>query len=243
MAAINAHNKLHKAAPFILQRNEAYIGVLIDDLVTKGVDEPYRMFTSRAEYRILLRQDNADSRLTPLGQILGLATKERLNLQKQKEAAVNQIKTFLTQQNAEPAQINPLLNTQGTAQISQKTKYSDLLGRPQINIVQIIDTCPELQNFISTINSPCPISEILESCEIAIKYEGYIEREKNMAEKIIKFDQHKIPEDFDYSKLSSLSIESRSKLSKIRPTTIGQASRIPGVSPSDINILLIFMGR
>ncbi len=243
MAAINAHLKLNNSPEFVLKRDEAYIGVLIDDLVTKGVDEPYRMFTSRAEYRILLRQDNADDRLTKKGYETGLVSEARYKLSESKKEAVSVFTKFLKKFSTEPDEINPYLKKIETSIISQKTKFSEILSRPQVNISDLISSVSELKEFSEQFIYPCPQSEILESCEISLKYEGYIEREKNMAAKLIKFENHLIPENFDYSRLFSLSTEARTKLSKILPRTIGQASRIPGVSPSDINILLIFLGR
>ena len=243
MAAINAHLKLNNTSPIVLKRNQAYIGVLIDDLVTKGVDEPYRMFTSRAEYRILLRQDNADVRLTKIGHDIGLAKTERLDLLGSKQKMIAEISDYVKCLNVMPSSINSFLENAGTSAINQKVKASDLLGRPQLTIFDLKHQLPEFSSFVDSFKPICPIEEILESCEIAIKYEGYIEREKNFAKKIIKFDSQLIPEDFDYLRISSLSTEARSKLIKIKPKTIGQASRIPGVSPSDINILLVFLGR
>jgi tRNA uridine 5-carboxymethylaminomethyl modification enzyme len=242
MAAINAHQKINNSTPLVLNRNEAYIGVLIDDLVTKGVDEPYRMFTSRAEYRILLRQDNADSRLTKIGFDLGLATKERLETLQNKVKFTNVITAFLKDFSVDPAIINSMLEKAGTSIINQKTKTVDLLGRPQINLVDLLKNIPEFSSIENEIPAELK-SEILESCEIGIKYKGYIEREKQLANKLLKFEELSIPANFEYEKLSSLSTEARQKLGKIQPQTIGQALRIPGVSPSDINILLVFLGR
>ncbi len=242
MAAINAHQKINNASSIVLNRNEAYIGVLIDDLVTKGVDEPYRMFTSRAEYRILLRQDNADSRLTKIGFDLGLATKERLEILQNKIEFTNVISTFLKDYSVDPTKINTMLELAGTSIINQKTKAVDLLGRPQINLIDLLKNIPEFSKIENEIPAELK-SEILESCEIGIKYKGYIEREKQLANKLLKFEELSIPANFEYEKLSSLSTEAKQKLGKIQPKTIGQALRIPGVSPSDINILLVFIGR
>ncbi|MBI5540588.1 MAG: tRNA uridine-5-carboxymethylaminomethyl(34) synthesis enzyme MnmG [Bacteroidia bacterium] len=242
MAAINAHQKINNSTSLVLNRNEAYIGVLIDDLVTKGVDEPYRMFTSRAEYRILLRQDNADSRLTKIGLDLGLATKDRYDVLQNKTKFTSVISTFLKDISVDPILVNPMLELAGTSTINQKIKAIDLLGRPQINVIDLLKFIPEF----APIEQEIPLelkSEILESCEIEIKYRGYIEREKQLANKLLKFEELSIPADFEYEKLSSLSTEARQKLAKIQPKTIGQALRIPGVSPSDINILLVFLGR
>ena len=242
MAALNAHQKINNSHSIVLNRNDAYIGVLIDDLVTKGVDEPYRMFTSRAEYRILLRQDNADSRLTKIGFKLGLASKERFNLLKTKENNIAIITDFLKDFSVEPSLINQMLEQSGTAIINQKVKAIDLLSRPQINISELIKNIPEFNSIENNIPSALK-TEILEHCEIEIKYSGYIEREKQIAAKLLKFENLTIPAKFDYLKISSLSTEARQKLIKIKPKTLGQALRIPGVSPSDINILLIYMGR
>lgn len=243
VAAINAHNKLNNISEFILKREEAYIGVLIDDLVTKGVDEPYRMFTSRAEYRILLRQDNADERLTETGYRLGLATNERHGLFKSKHDLAHIIIKIINSSRAEPRIINPYLEAIGSACIQQKTKVSEILSRPHVSLTGIVDSLTQLKEDIFKLDFPVPACEILEYCEILIKYAGYLEREKNSAAKLTRFDHQRIPDDFDYSCLSSVSTEARIKLNQIQPKTIGQASRIPGVSPTDINILLIFLGR
>lgn len=240
ISAINAHNKVNNSSEFILNRNDAYIGVLIDDLVTKGVDEPYRMFTSRAEYRILLRQDNADKRLTKIGYNLGLASKERYNTFIKKDNIIKSLTKFLKEYSVEPTYINPFLKDIETSIINQKTKAIDLLARPQINLEFLLNHIKELQNI------PIPLklkNEIIQCCEIENKYKGYIEREKHFANKLLKFNKLTIPQKFDFNRLLSLSTEARQKLAKIKPKTIGQASRIPGVSPSDINILLVFLGR
>ncbi len=240
IAAINAHQKINKLPELILKRNQAYIGVLIDDLVTKGVDEPYRMFTSRAEYRILLRQDNADARLTKIGYELGLANIKRQKILLLKEKYILTLHTLLKKLSIEPTIINPILEKYETNIINQKTKAIDLLSRPQINLELLISNIKELQS----ISIPIEIrNEVVQCCEIGVKYIGYIEREKQFASKLLKHDELKIPVDFDYNKLSSLSTEARQKFNKIKPKTIGQASRISGVSPSDINILLVFLGR
>ncbi|OFX37917.1 MAG: tRNA uridine-5-carboxymethylaminomethyl(34) synthesis enzyme MnmG [Bacteroidetes bacterium GWA2_32_17] len=240
MAAINAHQKNNKSSEIILNRNDAYIGVLIDDLVTKGVDEPYRMFTSRAEYRILLRQDNADSRLTNIGYDIGLASKERYEIFKVKEEQIKILSEFLKNYSIEPKEINKTLKLVGTNEINQKTKAIDLLSRPQINIEMLFYN---IKGFNKISIAKELYNDVLQCCEIEIKYSGYIEREKHYANKALKFDELKIPVNFNFNKISSLSTEARQKLSKIKPKTIGQASRIPGVSPSDINILLVFLGR
>jgi tRNA uridine 5-carboxymethylaminomethyl modification enzyme len=306
IAGINAHLKLAGKEPLILKRNQAYIGVLIDDLVTKGVDEPYRMFTSRAEYRILLRQDNADLRLTNIGYKIGLASHERFRLINKKYELINDIIDFLTTATISPDEANPFLERISTTTINQKKKISEILSRPQVDLKSLIEIVPRgtIENYLaekadSSINAPQILEilfdadkeedtasnslsnndissltetfstlaadlllpyqnnayngsisgvkiikkEILESVEILIKYKGYIDREKRIADKILKLEEIKIPEKFDYTSLTSLSIESRQKLQKQRPKTISQASRIPGVSPADISILLVYFGR
>lgn len=241
IAAINAHLRINEREEFVLGRDQAYIGVLIDDLVTKGVDEPYRMFTSRAEYRILLRQDDADYRLTELSYKIGLASKKRYDICKEKYSERNRIIKFIKEFSVKPEVINEMLKKLGTAPIKQKIKLKDILVRPQVKLEELIDNIPELKNEIEEIRNRK--SEIIESAEIFIKYEGYIKREKKIAEKIKRLEHIKIKNDFDYNKILSLSTEARQKLSKIKPKTIGQASRISGVSPSDISVLLIYMGR
>jgi tRNA uridine 5-carboxymethylaminomethyl modification enzyme len=306
IAGINAHLKLSGNEPLILKRDQAYIGVLIDDLVTKGVDEPYRMFTSRAEYRILLRQDNADLRLTNIGYKIGLASHERFRLINKKYVLVNNIIDFLTTATISPDEANPFLERISTTTINQKKKISEILSRPQVELKSLIEIVPRgtIENYlaekaISSINATQILEiffdadkeenesynsllsngissltetfstlaadlllpyqnnaydgavsgvkiikkEILESVEILIKYKGYIDREKRIADKILKLEEIKIPDKFDYTNLTSLSIESRQKLQKQRPRTISQASRIPGVSPADISILLVYFGR
>lgn len=306
MAGINAHLKLRGKEPLILKRDQAYIGVLIDDLVTKGVDEPYRMFTSRAEYRILLRQDNADRRLTAVGYKVGLASEERLRLATKKYELVDDVVNFLVNATLAPDEVNPYLKEKNTAPVAQKKKISDILSRPQIDLDSLLKIVPrgtineyifekeeisrfshqlpellikevkleeskdkqllnnEISSFVDIFTTlkadlllPYQINnynakisgvniikkEILESAEILVKYKGYIEREKRIADKILKLEEVKIPENFDYSNLKSISTESRQKLQKHSPKTISQASRIPGVSPADISILLIYFGR
>ena len=240
MAGINAHLKLKDKEPFILKRSEAYIGVLIDDLVTKGVDEPYRMFTSRAEYRILLRQDNADFRLTEKSYKLGLASKERYDKMVDKRNSVENIIKFFKNNSAQPGELNKMLIEKGTSPLKQKTKLANILLRPQVSIYDIIDSQNSVKHFFDNLEAD---EEILESVEIMIKYEGYIEKESQLAEKFSKYENLVLKPDFDYDALKSLSFEAREKLSKIRPKTIGQASRISGVSPSDINVLLVFLNR
>ena len=240
MAGINAHLKINQKEPFILKRAEAYIGVLIDDLITKGVDEPYRMFTSRAEHRILLRQDNADRRLTKKGYDLGLATKERYLKYQEKESKVRNIINFINSESISPGQINTTLTEKNTTPLKQKVKLSTVLLRPQINLGALIAGNKKLQKFVSEHNID---KEILESAEIQIKYEGYIKKEEEIARKLDKFESIILKENFDYNSLQSISTEAREKLTKLKPKTIGQASRISGVSPSDINVLLVFLGR
>ena len=241
MAGINAHQKIENKEPFILGRDESYIGVLIDDLVTKGVDEPYRMFTSRAEYRILLRQDDADMRLTEKSHNIGLASKERFELMLQKKEQRDRIIDFCKTYSIKPAFVNDQLETLGTAKLREGCKLFNLVTRPQLSLNQISDFVPALKKLIDEI--PNRKEEIVEAAEIMMKYEGYIEREKMIADKITRLENINIKGKFDYSKINSLSTEARQKLSKIDPETIGQASRIPGISPSDINILLVLLGR
>ena len=241
MAGINAVLKLRKMPPFILQRDQAYIGVLIDDLVTKGVDEPYRMFTSRAEYRILLRQDDADERLTPLSNSLGLASDYRLNLLNDKILHRDQIVEFIKKYSITPQIINEYLEQCQTAPIRHSLKLVELLMRPQISLHEIEKQIPDLAQKIQSIQSRR--EEIREAAEITIKYSGYIEREKTNAKKLERLEHIAIPSNLDFRKITSLSMEARIKLSRIKPQTIGQASRIPGVSPSDVNILLVHFGR
>ncbi len=240
MAGINAHLTINKKKPFILKRHEAYIGVLIDDLITKGVDEPYRMFTSRAEYRILLRQDNADLRLTPIGYHLGLASQERYDNVLRKQKIIDEIIKITKKQSVSPAEAHSLLSERNTSQLKQKVKLNDLLLRPQINIYDLISISKPFSDSIKDIS---PNKEDLEGAEILVKYGGYIEKENDLVTKLSKLENIPLKEDFDYHSLKSLSTEAREKLSKIRPTTIGQASRISGVSPSDINVIAVFIGR
>ena len=241
MAGINAHLKLVEKDPFILKRSDAYIGVLIDDLITKGVDEPYRMFTSRAEYRILLRQDNADLRLTPAGFDIGLASADRLWRVTNKLEWIEKVKTFMRTNSVSPDQVNGFLESIDTAPIKQKVKLDSLLLRPQISFNQLIEHLDFLDNFTRGIGEDA--IEILEEAEILVKYDGYINKEQEIAEKLSKFDDMPLKPDFDYHGLPSLSTEARQKLTWIKPATIGQASRISGISPSDISVLLVFLGR
>jgi tRNA uridine 5-carboxymethylaminomethyl modification enzyme len=241
MAGINAHLKIAEREPFILKRSDAYIGVLIDDLITKGVDEPYRMFTSRAEYRILLRQDNADLRLTPAGFELGLASENRMKRVNHKLEWIEKVRKFMQITSVSPDQVNGFLEGMDTAPIRQKVKLDTLLLRPQVALADLIGHVDFLKEFTQQIGEGSV--EILEEAEILIKYEGYINKEQEIAEKLSKFDDMPLKPDFDYTGLVSLSTEARQKLSRIRPATIGQASRISGISPSDISVLLVFLGR
>ncbi|MFZ4454839.1 MAG: tRNA uridine-5-carboxymethylaminomethyl(34) synthesis enzyme MnmG [Bacteroidales bacterium] len=241
MAGINAHINCHGGESFILNRNEAYIGVLIDDLVTKGVDEPYRMFTSRAEYRILLRQDDADARLTPKGEKLGLARSERTSLLKDKTEEIDRLLAFARNYSIKPSIINEGLEKIGTSVLKHGCKLIDLIARPQVTIENIAELIPAFKEEIEKTASRK--EEILEAVEIQIKYSGYIERERIIADKINRLENIHIKGRFDYNTIPSLSTEARQKLTKIDPETIAQAGRIPGISPSDINILLVLMGR
>lgn len=273
MAGINAHLKLRGLDPFILRRDEAYIGVLIDDLVTKGVDEPYRMFTSRAEYRILLRQDNADFRLTEKSFRLGLASENRFRLMEEKYSRVSSLSVLLERKVVSPEAVNPILLSRGSAPVSGARSLKQILTRPQISLSDLFPLLPDsAQNFLEPIpsvttpfdslpfrfpaevrmssltgpglsGSPVCERSVVESCEIGIKYEGYIERERRMAEKISRLESIHIPEDFDFSRVSSLSTECRQKLMRYKPRTIAQASRISGISPADISVLLVYFGR
>lgn len=241
IAGINAHINCHGGKPFTLSRNEAYIGVLIDDLVTKGVDEPYRMFTSRAEYRILLRQDDADARLTPKAYELGLAKKERYDLYVEKKKEVERIVDFIENFSIRANLINDFLEKNGTSALKNGCKLVDLVNRPQLTIKQLSEGIAPLKAALDKI--PNRKEEITEAAEIQIKYKGYIDRETMIADKLKRLENIQIKGRFNYSTLQSLSTEARQKLTRIDPETIGQASRIPGISPSDINILLILMGR
>lgn len=242
IAGINAHQLVHELEPFTLARNEAYIGVLIDDLVTCGVDEPYRMFTSRAEHRILLRQDDADMRLTEKSYRLGLASRERYELMLSKRNQIDQLTTFCREYTVKPTVINPLLETHGMQPLTQGQRLHDLLLRPQLNVMMLAEALPDLTCQIEAIE-PIRRNEIIEAAEIAIKYRGYIERETLMAERVARLDNVTLKGKFDYTKIHQISTEARQKLQAIDPETVGQASRIPGVSPSDINILLVLLGR
>lgn len=242
MAGINAHLKINDKPAFVLKRSEGYIGVLIDDLITKGVDEPYRMFTSRAEYRILLRQDNADLRLTPLSHQIGLASDERMRMVERKKEGRNELVSFIEKNNALPEEVNNLFEEKETPIINQKTKIGQLLLRPQITINELSQTIDSLKEKINSIDEDIK-EETVESAEIKIKYQSYIDKEQEIADKLSKYDNLIIKDDFNYQALNSLSFEAREKLTKIRPKTIGQASRISGVSPSDISVLIIYISR
>lgn len=262
MAGINAHLKCCERDPFILRRDESYIGVLIDDLVTKGVDEPYRMFTSRAEYRILLRQDNADLRLTELSHSIGLADEFRYAYTQKKYEDAEHLKEFCENKNLTRQKVNPYLESVSSAPITDSKKISDLASRPEVSLSGLLSLCnPEIHSSIFGLemkgeeNPVLPPSqneekitgiyrkEVYDSVEIAIKYQGYIEREQRIADKIMKLEDLRIPEDFDFDKVSGLTIECRQKLKRYRPVTIAQASRISGISPADISVLLVYFGR
>lgn len=238
MAGINAHLKASEQDPFILKRSDAYIGVLIDDLISKGTDEPYRMFTSRAEYRTLLRQDNADLRLTELSYKMGLASQERMDKTRTKLEAVEKIKASLAEVSLTPEEINSFLEENNSAALTQKQKALQLLLRPGIQLNKLIAASPTLQQLTGT-----HTSEILEQVEIQVKYDVYIEKEKELVQRMSQLENLEIPNSFDYNKISSLSTEALQKFNKIRPRTLGQASRISGVNPSDVQILMVYMGR
>ena len=239
MAGINAALKVQERAPLILKRDEAYIGVLIDDLITKGTEEPYRMFTSRAEFRTLLRQDNADFRLTPLSFEIGLASEKRLRRMEHKLNESEKMVAFFKETSINPAEANPILESKETALIDQSDKMFKMFSRPQIDLEDMMKL-DKVNEYIAANEIDL---EILEQAEIQVKYSGYIEKERNNANKLLRLEDLKIPDDFDYNNIKSMSIEAKQKLSKIRPVTISQASRISGVSPSDISVLLIYMGR
>lgn len=238
MAGINAHLKINDRAPFVLTRSEAYIGVLIDDLVTKGTNEPYRMFTSRAEYRILLRQDNADIRLTPKSHELGLASKERLDEVKRKVKDAQEIVKFFKTESIEPTEINPQLESVGSSPVNQKLKMFGVLSRPNVNLNHFVLASEKVRAFMAQYKT-----DSIEQAEVLMKYEGYIEKESEQALKLSKFEDIKLHDDFDYARLVSLSTEAREKLSRIKPATLGQAARISGVTPADISVLLVYLGR
>ena len=251
IAGINAHLKVHGKEPFVLRRDESYIGVLIDDLITKGVDEPYRMFTSRAEYRILLRQDNADMRLTEKSYRIGLASEERYRLMKEKYETVSDLARMCDEVNLRADVINDYLSESNSATLSESKRISDLASRPEISLDGLLNFVPRGTFYKFSvvlpegedIGSSQRRKEIIDSVEIGVKYKGYIEREKSIAEKIARLEDLKIPQDFDFDKVSGLTIECRQKLLRYKPTTIAQASRISGVSPADISVLLVYFGR
>ena len=238
VAGINAHINVHGGAPFTMGRNESYIGVLIDDLVNKGVDEPYRMFTSRAEYRILLRQDNADERLTRRSYEMGLATKERYDLLCKKEASCADFIDFMQRTVVHKGEADGWLESIGSSALHEGCKISELVLRPQVSIKALAEVLPELKAKVAELSD-----EIVESCEIQVKYAGYIKREQMEAAKLQRLDQIRIPDGFNYEEIQSLSTEARQKLTRIKPKSIGEAQRIPGVSPNDISVLLVLMGR
>jgi len=241
MAGINAHLKLQGREPFVLKRSEAYIGVLIDDLITKGTEEPYRMFTSRAEYRILLRQDNADFRLTGRAHELGMASDARLQALNEKYASIERITEFLNKTSISPAEANAMLERYGTAPLTQGTKLSTLLLRPQVSICNMVQEFHPITNFIE--HTPGCTIEAMEEAEILIKYKGYIQKEQEIADKLSRLENMPLNPLLDYHQLKSLSSEAREKLSKVKPETIGQAARISGVSPADISVLIVHLGR
>lgn len=241
IAGINAAQKIKGNDPLVLRRDEAYIGVLIDDLVTKGVDEPYRMFTSRAEFRILLRQDNADERLTPKARELGTISDERWETFKKKQDAVNRIVDYCERTKAKPKEINEALKAMGTTEITFSERLSELLNRPQINLEKLSHYIDPLRKL--TVDGGTKNEEACEAAEVKIKYKGYIERERKLAEKILRLEDIKIRGHFDYSKINQLTIEARQKLAKINPETLAEASRIPGISPNDISVLLVLLRR
>lgn len=239
MAGINAALKIQERNPLILKRDEAYIGVLIDDLITKGTEEPYRMFTSRAEFRTLLRQDNADFRLTPMGYEIGLASEKRLRRMEHKLNESEKMVAFYKETSISMAEANPILASKATAAIAQSDKIFKLFSRPQIDLVDIL----KIEKVAEYITNNDVDQEILEQAEIQVKYSGYIDKERNNANKLTRLEEVKIPDNFDYNQIKSMSIEARQKMTKIRPATIAQASRISGVSPSDVSVLLVYLGR
>ncbi len=239
MAGINAALNVKGKSPFILKRDQAYIGVLIDDLITKGTEEPYRMFTSRAEYRTLLRQDNADLRLTPMSFAIGLASKERMDRVIEKQEKTDLFIKFLKDTSIRPEDVNPILNEKDSAAVNQSMKMFKIASRPQLDFNDV-RRFPKVEEFIEKHSID---SEVLEQAEVHVKYSGYIEKEKNSADKLQRLENIKIPINFDYQKVHSISYEAREKLTKIQPATISQASRISGVSPSDVSVLLVYMGR
>ncbi len=240
MAGVNAVRKINNQTTVVLQRSEAYIGVLIDDLVTKGTDEPYRMFTSRAEYRILLRQDNADERLTPLGHAIGTASDERLRLLEAKQSSVSELRKFLEETSVSPDEINPLLNDLNSSPIKQKVKLSSVITRPHITLEHLQQASEPLHTFLAEHN----VDDVIrENTQVLLKYEGYISKEQEMADKLNRLEHIALPDDLEYDRLTSMSAEARQKLNELKPATIGHASRVSGVSPADIAVLLVYLGR
>jgi len=238
MAGINAHQSVRQLEPVILQRSQAYIGVLIDDLISKGTEEPYRMFTSRAEFRTLLRQDNADMRLTELSYLLGLASQERMDILRTKQQGVQQLKEGLSQLSLQPEEVNPYLESRHSSAIDQKQKALQLLLRPNIDLFSMMDQVGPMGNLLQNYSK-----EVIEQTEIQVKYEVYIEKEKELVKKMSQLEELRIPENFNYDKIAALSNEALQKFKKIKPSTLGQASRISGVNPSDVQILMVYMGR
>jgi tRNA uridine 5-carboxymethylaminomethyl modification enzyme len=238
MAGINAHQKAKALSPVILKRSDAYIGVLIDDLISKGTQEPYRMFTSRAEFRTLLRQDNADLRLTELSYQLGLASQERMDLVKTKKQGVEQIKQLLKEMTVEPGEINNWFAEIQSSPITEKQRAEKILLRPMVELEALAEALPKLKNALTTFTK-----ETIEQAAIQIKYHTYIEKEKELVVKMSQLENLEIPDSFDYKKIVSLGNEAREKLSRIKPRTLGQASRISGINPSDVQILMVYMGR
>ena len=243
VAGVNAHLKLAGKDPLVLLRSQSYIGVLIDDLITKGVDEPYRMFTSRAEYRILLRQDNADERLTPISYKLGLASENRMRRLEEKQKSQATIQHYLEQHKVEPLQVNAFLEELGTSALNQKADMASLLQRPQINLQSLRVMNPVFDRFLEKYDRLPFAQELLEEVEVSMKYSSYIQKEEENAARLSKYDSLPLRSDFDYKSILSLSYEAREKLSRFKPSTLGQASRIPGVSPSDISVLLIWLNK
>lgn len=241
MAGINAHLKVKQKPGFILKRSEAYIGVLIDDLITKGTDEPYRMFTSRAEYRILLRQDNADFRLTEKSHELGLAKPERLKELKKKYGKIRSLEKLMQEESVTPAEINPFLHTRGLSLIRQKNRIETIIQRPQVKIIDLYRNIEKIRELIDAIGKVR--NDEIEEAELLVKYRSYIEKEKEVADRLAKFEDYLLPKNLNFHTILSLSYEAREKLSRIKPETIGQASRISGVSPSDVSVLIVFLGK
>ena len=238
MSGINAHLKINREKPLVLKRSEAYIGVLIDDLISKGTQEPYRMFTSRAEFRTLLRQDNADLRLTELSFRMGLASQERMEKVLEKKRSVETIKKLLASIQLEPDQINSYFEKINSATISEKQKLDKILLRPSVSLEDLIAAVPQIREELQTYSA-----ESLEQAEIQIKYQVYIDKEKDLVEKMRQLEDLEIPETFDYQRIMALGAEAREKLNRVKPRTLGQASRISGINPSDVQILMVFMGR